>query len=370
MLKLRVITIVSLLIVAVTVGCTVDSSSTDQAGVIETAVASGLETALAGNVEPTATAAPAATSTPEPVPTGTPTPEPTVVPPPTPEPTATSVPTATPLPAPTSTPTPVLTATNVPWVSPTPVPTSTPVPIDYTIKICRSVAGATLAGVSINDDQPCDEISDIRQMSTWYYFELHASPYFMASSVGFVLTGPETSLGDEYPVEGLEQRGDQIIGSESSKVFIYGTGNFTLTTTVDDEVVASKSFVVEPFDWVNDWAKLPTIDYENLIRTPDAYVGKLFQLSGDVFQVLGYDLGDNKSNRYNIWAGDSTLDQPTYVYSLGQREGIALDWFERLLEDDVVDIVGEFIETKELESLSGSPVQRPKFLIHLMRRTN
>ena len=86
--KLCVLTLVSLLIVAVTVGCTVDSSSTDQAGVIETAVASGLETALADNVEPTATTAPAATSTPEPLPTDTPVPKPTVVPRPTPEPTA------------------------------------------------------------------------------------------------------------------------------------------------------------------------------------------------------------------------------------------------------------------------------------------
>jgi len=65
MSKLGVITLVSLLIVAVTAGCTVNSSS-----VIETAVASGLETALAGNVEP------AATATLEPVPTETPTPQP------------------------------------------------------------------------------------------------------------------------------------------------------------------------------------------------------------------------------------------------------------------------------------------------------
>ena len=135
--KLCVLTLVSLLIVAVTVGCTVDSSSTDQAGVIETAVASGLETALAGNVEPTATAAPAATSTPEPVPTGTPTPEPTVVPPPTPEPTATSVPSATPLP-PTATPTPAPTST------PTPAPTSTPT-IVGTVKFQVDVQEVTTA---------------------------------------------------------------------------------------------------------------------------------------------------------------------------------------------------------------------------------
>ena len=137
MWKLRLLTLVSLLLVAVTVGCTVDSSSTDQAGVIETAVASGLETALAGNVESTATAAPAATSTPEPVPTGTPTPEPTVVPPPTPEPTATSVPSATPLP-PTATPTPAPTST------PTPAPTSTPT-IVGTVKFQVDVQEVTTA---------------------------------------------------------------------------------------------------------------------------------------------------------------------------------------------------------------------------------
>ena len=143
--KLCVLTLVSLLIVAVTVGCTVDSSSTDQAGVIETAVASGLETALAGNVEPTATAAPAATSTPEPVPTGTPTPEPTVVPPPTPEPTATSVPSATPLP-PTATPTPAPTSTPTPapTSTPTPAPTSTPT-IVGTVKFQVDVQEVTTA---------------------------------------------------------------------------------------------------------------------------------------------------------------------------------------------------------------------------------
>ena len=371
-------------------GCTVDSSSTDQSGVVETAVASGLETALAGNVEPTT--APTATTPPQPVPTDTPAPEPTAVPTPTPEPTATPlpptatpeptairtpVPTSTSTPVPTSTPTPVPTSTPtpVPTSTPTPVPTSTstPVPIDYTIKICRAVGGATVTGVSIDDDQPCDEINDVRQMSTLHYFELHASPYFGGSSVGLSLTGPETSLGDIYPGVGIEQRGEnQIVGSNRAILFSFGTGNYTITGTVDDEVVASKSFVVEPFDWVNDWAKLPTIDYENLIRSPDAYVGKLFQLSGDVFQVLGYDFGDLKTNEYNIWVGDWTLDQPTTVYSLGQDRdgGILYDWHERLLEDDVVDIVGEFIETQQTELLSGAPSQRPVFLIHLMRRTN
>ena len=139
MWELGVITLVSLLIVAVVSGCSSsDEGAVDEAvnamlavqqGVIETAVASGLETALAANVEPTATAAPAATSTPEPVPTGTPTPEPTVVPPPTPEPTATSVPSATPLP---------------PTATPTPAPTSTPT-IVGTVKFQVDVQEVTTA---------------------------------------------------------------------------------------------------------------------------------------------------------------------------------------------------------------------------------
>jgi len=232
-----------------------------------------------------------------------------------------------------------------------------------------------LAGVSIDDDQPCDEISDIRQLSTWYYFELHASPYFGGSNAGFELTGPETSGGDIYPSKSIVQRGDQqIVGSESSALLKFGAGNYTLTARVDDEVVASKSFVSEPFDWVNDWAKLPAIDYENLIRTPDASVGKLFRLSAEVFQVIGYDRGVLKTNEYTIWAGDWTLEQPATVYSLGQilgqNYGIAYDWHERLLEEDVVDIVGEFIETAQIELVSGAPSQRPVFLIHLLRRLN
>jgi len=152
MLKLRVITLVSLLLLVVAVGCSssdqgaidkaVSATLAVQQGVIETAVASGIETALADNVEPTATTAPTATSTPEP----TPTPEPTTVPTPTPEPTVISVPapvsTPVPTPEPTATNVPVPTseptATNVPvpepsatpTITPTPTPTATPIPIN------------------------------------------------------------------------------------------------------------------------------------------------------------------------------------------------------------------------------------------------
>ena len=108
------VTFVSLLLIAVAVGCAANPSSTDQSGAIETAVASGLATALAGNVEPTTIDTP--------VPTGTPVPEPTVVPTPTPEPTATPLP--TPTPEPTATPLPVPT----PTATPLPVPTPTPRP--------------------------------------------------------------------------------------------------------------------------------------------------------------------------------------------------------------------------------------------------
>ena len=62
MSKLRVVTFVSLLLVAIAVGC----SSSDQ-GAIDKAVSPTLE------ADQTATAAPTATSTPTPVPTDTPT---------------------------------------------------------------------------------------------------------------------------------------------------------------------------------------------------------------------------------------------------------------------------------------------------------
>ena len=83
MSKLRVLTLVSLLILVVAVGC----SSSDQAA-IDKAV-----DATRAAVQP-ATAAPTATSTPELLPTDTPVPEPTTapVPTPTPEPTATPEP--------------------------------------------------------------------------------------------------------------------------------------------------------------------------------------------------------------------------------------------------------------------------------------
>ncbi len=82
MLKLRELTLISLLLLMVVVGCSssdqaaidkgVSATLTAQKGVIETAVASGLETVVADNVEPTATVIPTATSTPEPPPTSTP----------------------------------------------------------------------------------------------------------------------------------------------------------------------------------------------------------------------------------------------------------------------------------------------------------
>ncbi len=71
MSKLRELTLVSLLLLMVAVGCSSsDQAAIDEAvsatlavqqGVIETAVASGIETALTDNVEPTATATATAT---------------------------------------------------------------------------------------------------------------------------------------------------------------------------------------------------------------------------------------------------------------------------------------------------------------------
>ena len=123
MLKLRAIALASLLIVTVAVGCTASPSSTDQSGVIETAVAQGLETALAGNVEPTATSM--ATSTPEPVVTDMPTAIPTPVP------TSTPTPTATPRPKPTATPIP----NDVEWVQGSSQDSSDQSEIEFYIKM-------------------------------------------------------------------------------------------------------------------------------------------------------------------------------------------------------------------------------------------
>jgi dipeptidyl aminopeptidase/acylaminoacyl peptidase len=139
MLKLHVLTLISVLLLAVAVGCSSsDQDATDklvsttlaaQQGVIETAVASGIETAVADNVEPTATTAPVTTFTPEPVPTDTPVPEPTAtsVPSatPAPIPTVTSAPTVTPVPVPTTQPTATPIPSPTPTIVPTPEPTAT-----------------------------------------------------------------------------------------------------------------------------------------------------------------------------------------------------------------------------------------------------
>jgi serine protease Do len=145
MLKLRVMAIVSMLLIAVVVGC----SSSDQ-GAIDKAVSATLSADL-----PT-TDASTTTSTPGPLPTAAPVSDPTATPnvdatiaaaisatgtansiistavaataiaavTPTSVPTATPVPTVTPTPVPTATPVPTVTPTPVPTVTPTPVPTA------------------------------------------------------------------------------------------------------------------------------------------------------------------------------------------------------------------------------------------------------
>ena len=158
MSKLRTITLLSLLLIAIAVGC----SSSDQ-GAIDKAVSATLAAAQPTTVAPTATSTPTpvptdtptleATAVPTPVPT--PTPEPTAVPTPTPEPTATSVPPATPVP-PTSTATPTEvppTATpslkSIPTAVPTQVPpTAAPAPtptIVGTVKFQVDVQEVTTA---------------------------------------------------------------------------------------------------------------------------------------------------------------------------------------------------------------------------------
>ena len=126
MSKLCVLTLISLLIATVAVGCSssdqgaidkvVSATLAVQQGVIETAVASGIETALADNVEPTATATPTATTQP-----ATATPTVTAQP-------ATVTPTATTTPELLPTDTPVPEPTTAPVPTPTPEPTATPEP--------------------------------------------------------------------------------------------------------------------------------------------------------------------------------------------------------------------------------------------------
>jgi hypothetical protein len=125
MLKLRELTLISLLLLIVAVGC----SSSDQAA-IDKAVSATLAAAQPATATPTATvqpatAVPTATSTSEPLPTDTPVPEATAVPAPVPTPTLVP-PTATPVPEPTAAPVP--TPTLEPTAVPTPTPAATPTP--------------------------------------------------------------------------------------------------------------------------------------------------------------------------------------------------------------------------------------------------
>tara|TARA_Y100000588_G_scaffold379695_1_gene462316 strand:- start:567 stop:1604 length:1038 start_codon:yes stop_codon:yes gene_type:complete len=336
MSKLRELTLVSLLIAGFAVGCAVNTSATDQSGVIETAVASGLETALAGNVESTATVAPTATSTPEPVPTDTPTSEPTALPKPTP------VPTATPTPMPTATP--------------TPVPTATSVPLSFQLRMCEPAVFAST--------ETCSEMTTFRQsfdeglVVMTSSIPVEGTEYFLYIKTSD--TYPEAiTTGKDKMIQVNPQtfKNEKTTGLSHVDPYVFSIGLEDYQPVVDKPIV-SMTIETEPVDLVALFDSFPPVpEYDVLVREASSLQGTYYAFETEVAQVLGYytdpDAGASyPTNEYRTLSAD-----PLNSYVLLQRDAT----HGRLLVGDKIRVIAEYSGTVNSTLVDNTPISVPSF---------
>ena len=93
------------------------------------------------------------------------------------------------------------------------------------------------------------------------------------------------------------------------------------------------------------------VTYEELYRNNETYQGDLVYLKGEVIQVAADGNSDRYTLRVSITKTDYGYDDPVLVHYTGPV---------RLLDDDIVEIVGNVKGLRTYESIFGAPVTIPE----------
>ena len=95
--------------------------------------------------------------------------------------------------------------------------------------------------------------------------------------------------------------------------------------------------------------------FSSMMRTPEKFKGELVYLSGEISQVISID-----EDAYQM---TMAITEGEYFWSDNVFLLYSLDRGPRLLEDDMVEIVGIFTGIYEAESVIGKPIQAPKISV-------
>ena len=99
------------------------------------------------------------------------------------------------------------------------------------------------------------------------------------------------------------------------------------------------------------------VPWEELYRNNETYIGDLVYLEGKVVQVIA----DGNSDRYRIRVAVNETDEVVYVHYRGS---------ERLLQDDIVEVIGNVEGLYTYQSVSSGPITIPEITDSKIRRVS
>lgn len=99
------------------------------------------------------------------------------------------------------------------------------------------------------------------------------------------------------------------------------------------------------------------VPWEELYRNNEIYIGDLVYLEGKVVQVIA----DGNSDRYRIRVAVNETDEVVYVDYRGS---------ERLLQDDIVEVIGNVEGLYTYQSVSSGPITIPEITDSKIRRVS
>ena len=96
-------------------------------------------------------------------------------------------------------------------------------------------------------------------------------------------------------------------------------------------------------------AQAREISYDDLFRNNDSYIGSIVHYRGKIIQVVEGS-GDNYNLRVDVTQGEYFWEDTVYLHYSG----------ERLLEDDIIEFVGEVKGLKKYSAIFGNTVTIPE----------
>lgn len=99
-------------------------------------------------------------------------------------------------------------------------------------------------------------------------------------------------------------------------------------------------------------AQATRVSYDDLFRNNDAYVGQRVHFRGKIIQVVEGS-GDNYDLRVNVTRSDYGWDDTVYLHYSGPR----------LLEDDIIEFVGEVKGLRTYEAIFGNSITIPELVV-------